>query len=96
MIEQKISGKSWEQIIANLEAGKKVSNRPDIFFSSLEPKNQVLHVIVENKTFSLNLRQSIQVNADHYYMRSKKAEKKLKGAENQLQETLTKIEETKT
>jgi predicted ribosome quality control (RQC) complex YloA/Tae2 family protein len=73
VIEQKISGKSWEQIIANLEAGKKVSNRPDIFFSSLEPKNQVLHVIVENKTFSLNLRQSIQVNADHYYMRSKKA-----------------------
>ena len=95
VIEQKISGKSWEQIIAKLEAGKKVSNRPDIFFSSLEPKNQVLHVIVENKTFSLNLRQSIQVNADHYYMRSKKAEKKLKGAENQLQETLTKIEETK-
>jgi predicted ribosome quality control (RQC) complex YloA/Tae2 family protein len=95
IIEQKRNGKSWEQIIANLEAGKKVSNRPDIFFSSLEPKNQVLHVTVENKTFSLNLRQSIQANADHYYTRSKKAEKKLKGAEMQLQETLTKIEEAK-
>lgn len=95
VIEQKRLGKSWEQIIANLEEGKKVSNRPDIFFSSLEPNNQVLHVAIENKTFSLNLRQSIQANADHYYMRSKKAEKKLKGAEMQLQETLTKIEEAK-
>lgn len=95
VIEQKRSGKSWEQIIANLEAGKKISIHPDIFFNSMEPKNQVLNVIVENKTFSLNLRQSIQANADHYYIRSKRAEKKLKGAEMQLQETLTKIEEAK-
>jgi predicted ribosome quality control (RQC) complex YloA/Tae2 family protein len=95
IMENKRSGKSWEEIISILEKGKKEKTRPDVYFHSLEPANQVLHVSVENQVFSLNIRHSIQANADKYYSRSKKAEKKLLGAEKQLQETRTKIEEAK-
>jgi len=93
--EKKRSGKSWEEITSQIEEGKKANRLPDIYFHSLEPKNQVLHVSVENHTFSINLRHSIQANADNYYSRSKKAEKKLRGAEKTLQETKAKIEKAK-
>ena len=95
VMEQKRSGKTWEQITAILEEGKKAQKHPDVYFHSLEPANQVLHVSVENKKFSLSIRDSIQASADNYYSRSKKAQKKLKGAEKQLLETRTKIEDAK-
>ncbi|PVX26074.1 MAG: hypothetical protein CW691_02595 [Candidatus Bathyarchaeum sp.] len=95
ILEQKRNGKTWTEIASTIEAGKKTNNHPDIYFHSLEPKNQVLHVSVENKVFSINIRQPIQASANKYYSKSKKAEKKLRGAEKQLQETEAKIEEAK-
>lgn len=95
IMNHKRSGKSWQETAAIIEAGKKTSIHPDIYFQSLEPANQVLHVSVDNKVFSLNLRQSIQDNANNYYGQSKKAEKKLRGAEKTLEETRAKIEQTK-
>jgi predicted ribosome quality control (RQC) complex YloA/Tae2 family protein len=91
--EKKNSGDSWEEIIAFIEKGKKANQLPDVYFHSLELSSQVLHVSVDNQVFSLNLRNSIQANADRYYSLSKKAEKKLKGAEKILHETKVKIEE---
>lgn len=95
IMEQKNGGKSWKEIINILEEGKQAEHLPDVYFKSLEPATQILHVSLENNVFSLNLRQSLQGNADNYYSRSKKAEKKLRGAEKQLQETRTKIEKAK-
>ncbi|PVX27142.1 MAG: hypothetical protein CW716_03855, partial [Candidatus Bathyarchaeum sp.] len=95
IMQQKNGGKSWQQITSTLETGKKANHLPDLYFKSLEPANQILHVTIDNNSFSLNLRQSLQANADNYYKRSKKAEKKLRGAEKQLQETRTKIEKAK-
>ncbi|HDQ07137.1 MAG TPA: fibronectin-binding domain-containing protein, partial [Candidatus Bathyarchaeota archaeon] len=95
IMEKKRSGKSWEQIISQIEEEKKANCLPDVYFHSLEPKNQILNVSVDNHVFSINLRHSIQANADKYYSRSKKAEKKLRGAEKTLQETRAKIEKAK-
>jgi len=95
ILNQKRTGKSWKEIAEMLENGKKGSFHPDVYFHSLEPKTQVLHVSVDDNVFSLNLRESIQDNANNYYLRSKKAEKKLRGAEKQIEETKTKIEKTK-
>ena len=95
IMEKKRSGKSWEEITAIIETGKKTGIHPDVYFNSLESANQVLHVSVDNKVFSLSLRHSIQGNADRYYSRSKKAEKKLKGAKKTLEETRAKIEEAR-
>ena len=95
ILEKKRSGKSWKEIIAIIEEGKRAKRLPDVYFHALEPANQVLQVSVEKQVFYINLRHSIQANADKYYSRSKKAEKKLRGAEKKLQETRAKIEETK-
>ena len=95
VMETKRGGKSWEEITAIIEAGKKTKSHPDVYFHALEPANQVLHVSVDNNVFSLNLRNSIQANADTYYSQSKKAEKKLRGTEKTVEETRTNIEEAK-
>jgi predicted ribosome quality control (RQC) complex YloA/Tae2 family protein len=95
IMKKKRNGKSWKEIISTIEEGKKAKRLPDVYFHSLEPTNQILHVSVENHVFSLNLRHSIQANANKYYSRSKKAEKKLRGAEKKMQETKAKIEEAK-
>lgn len=93
IIDEKRSGKTWEEIISIIEERKRANRLPDVYYHSLDPSNQVLHVSVENQVFSLNLRHSIQANAGKYYSRSKKAEKKLRGAEKTLHETRAKIEE---
>jgi predicted ribosome quality control (RQC) complex YloA/Tae2 family protein len=95
ILEQKRNGKSWKEIVTQIEESKKAEQHPDIYFDALEPKNQILHVFIDNTVFSLNLRSSVQDNANNFYLKSKKAEKKLRGAEKTLQETKAKIEEAK-
>jgi len=93
IMDEKRSGKPWEQIISVIEEGKKAGHVPDIYFHSMEPQRQILNVSVENSTFPLNLRRPIQANATKYYSRAKKAEKKLEGAEKALRNTKARIEE---
>ena len=93
IMNEKRSGKPWEQIISSLKEGKEAGRVPDIYFHSLEPQRLILTVSVENSIFPLNLRRSIQANATKYYTRAKKAEKKLKGAEKALLETEARIKE---
>ena len=95
IMDEKKSGKRWEKIISSIENGKKAGCAPDIYFHSLEPPNLILNVSVEKIIFPLNLRRSIQSNANKYYTRAKKAEKKLEGAEKSLRETQAKIEKVK-
>ncbi|MBE0513157.1 NFACT family protein [Candidatus Bathyarchaeota archaeon] len=95
IMDEKRSGKPWEEIILSIEKGKKAGRVPDIYFHSLKPPNLILNVSVENSIFPLNLRRSIQANATKYYARAKKAAKKLEGAEKALRETQGKIEELK-
>jgi len=93
--EKKNSGKSWEEMIVVLEEGKKTNQLPEVFFHSLEPSNQILHVSIDNQVFSINLRHSLQANANKYYLWSKKGEKKFRGAEKIFHETKAKIKELK-
>jgi len=93
IVNAKKSGKSWEQIVSDLEKNKQFGRSPAIFFHSLQPKGLILNVSLEDQVFALNLRRSIQDNAATYYVEAKKAEKKLDGANYALQETKNKIEE---
>ena len=95
IMDEKRSGKPWEEIVLSIEKGKKAGRVPDIYFDSLKPPNLILNVSVENSIFPLNLRRSIQANAIKYYTMAKKAKKKLEGAEKALRETQAKIEELK-
>jgi predicted ribosome quality control (RQC) complex YloA/Tae2 family protein len=91
ILQEKKNGKTWDEISSILEEKKKLEISPEIYFHSLETKSQVVYVCVEDQIFSLNLRDSIQSNAETYYLRSKKAEKKIKGAEKKLKETISEI-----
>lgn len=93
--ERKKEGKSWEQITADLQKEKAEKRVPAIYFHSLDPENYVLNVAVQDLTFPLSLRLSIQANASNYYNDAKKAERKRKGAEKAIQETLKKMEKLK-
>jgi predicted ribosome quality control (RQC) complex YloA/Tae2 family protein len=93
IMDEKRSGKPWEQIVSSIEEGKEMGHLPDIYFHSMEAQRLILNVSVENLIFSINLRRSIQFNANQYYMRAKKAGKKLEGVEKALRETQAKIEE---
>jgi predicted ribosome quality control (RQC) complex YloA/Tae2 family protein len=93
IMDEKRSGKPWEQIVSSIEEGKGMGRLPDIYFHSMEPQGLILNISVENLIFSINLRRSIQFNANQYYTRAKKAGKKLEGVEKALRETQAKIEE---
>ncbi len=89
----KKEGKPWKQIVSDIEKEKQAGFTPAIYFDSLKSKGLILNITIEDLTFPLNLRHSVQQNAAHYYTKAKRAEKKLKGAEKAIQETKAKIEE---
>jgi len=93
IVDAKKSGKSWEQIVSDVERNKQSGLLPASYFHSLQPKGLILNVSLDDQVFALNLRHSIQDNAANYYAEAKKAEKKLEGAKEALQETQRKIEE---
>lgn len=92
IMDEKRNGKAWQAIISEIENEKKCGKAPSVYFDSLDVKTLVLNVSINNLSFSLKLRKSVQENAATYYERAKKAEKKVKGAEKAIEETLFRIE----
>jgi predicted ribosome quality control (RQC) complex YloA/Tae2 family protein len=95
IVDAKKGGKSWEQVMSDIKKDKQLGSSSATYFHSLQPKGLTLNVSLDNQTFALNLRRSIQDNAANYYTEAKKAEKKLDGANEAVQETLHKIEKLK-
>ncbi len=93
IMDEKRGEKLWEQIISNIEKEKDAGHVPAIYFHSLEPQRLILHVSLENLVFPLDLRRSVQANAAEYYIKAKRAEKKLRGVKEALQETQNRIKE---
>ena len=93
IMDEKRSGKTWQAIVSEVKDKKKKGKAPSVYFESLDTKRLVLNLSIEGLAFSLKLRDSVQKNAATYYNRAKKAEKKVKGAEKAMEETLSRIEE---
>ncbi|UCE43491.1 MAG: NFACT family protein [Candidatus Bathyarchaeota archaeon] len=93
IMSEKRQAKPWKQIISDIEKEKEAGLTPAIYYDSLQSSGLILKVVVENLTFALNLRHSIQENAAHYYTRAKRAEKKFKGAEKAIEETKRKMKQ---
>ncbi len=91
--EAKQKGESWEQIASKLEEEKKTRQSPAIYFDSFDSKNVVLNVSIDGAVVPIHMNRSVQANAAMYYGRMKKAERRLEGAENALQETQRRIGE---
>ena len=92
ILDEKGSGKSWEQIVSDIEKEKQKQRAPFTYVQSLDFKRRLLQASIENTTFTLDLTRSIQANAAEYYERAKKVERKLEGTRKALLETKTRIE----
>jgi len=93
IMDEKSEGKLWEQIVLSMEKEREAGHIPAFYFHSLEPQRLTLQVSVENLVFPLDLRRSVQASAADYYAKAKRAESKLKGVEEALQETQDRIKE---
>ena len=93
IMNEKRSGKTWQAIVSEIKDEKKSGKAPSVYFESLDTNKLILKLSIKGLAFSLKLRNSIQKNATTYYDRAKKAEKKVKGAQKAMKETLSRIEE---
>lgn len=93
ILNEKRSGKTWKQIISDLQKEKESELVPARYFQALDSKHRILTVSLEGSTLQLDLTRSIQANAARFYEKAKKAQRKLEGAEKALRETRMKIEE---
>jgi len=93
IMDEKERGKSWKQIISGMEGERDARRVPAVYFHSLESDRLILNVSVEGLLFPLNLRHSIQADASRYYIRAKKAVKKLEGVEKAMRDTEAKVNE---
>jgi len=91
IMNAKDKGKQWNHITLMLDEAKKKGKAPALYYNSFDPENSILHLNIDQVTFSLNLRNSVQKNAAEYYERSKRSEKRLEGALKAIEETKQKI-----
>jgi predicted ribosome quality control (RQC) complex YloA/Tae2 family protein len=95
IMNEKKEGKTWQQIVSAIEHEKRCGNAPAVYFESLDTKNLFLNLCIDDLSFHLTLRDSVQANASAYYERAKKNEKKTEGAQNAIKETLRAMDELK-
>lgn len=93
IMEAKNSGKSWNEIVSVLEKAKKEGKAQVMYYSSFDSQNSFLYLAIDELTFPINLRRSIQENASEYYEKAKKAQKRHEGAEKALLKTKQKMSE---
>lgn len=90
---EKRTGKSWDEIISTVEKEKERGQTPEIFFDTFDSQHLILTVLLEGIKFSLDLRSSIQANANTYYTGVKRAKKKLENLKKNMKATRSKIDE---
>jgi len=92
ILEEVNHGKSWEEIEKKVLERKLKEETPFIFFKSLDPKNKILKVFVEDTELPLNLNKTIYQNASTYYDEAKKIREKISKIKKLLEETSRKIQ----
>jgi predicted ribosome quality control (RQC) complex YloA/Tae2 family protein len=95
IMNEKKDGRTWQEIVSIIEDEKRRGKAPAVYFKSLDTKNLILNLCIDDLSFYLNLRNSVQSNASACYERAKKNEKKMEGAQNAIKETLKLMDELK-
>ncbi len=93
--ERRKAGKSWEKAISEMNEKEKPKGLKPIHFSPLQTDPKNLTVTVNGLTFPLSTQHTVQRSASNYYMKAKKAKRKLEGTKKAIAETQTKIAELK-
>jgi predicted ribosome quality control (RQC) complex YloA/Tae2 family protein len=87
--------KTVTETISKIEEEKKIGASPAKYFHSLNQEKQLLQVNIDNTTFPLLTNQTASANAQKYYTKAKKAEKKLQGIKKSIKGIINRIEELK-
>jgi predicted ribosome quality control (RQC) complex YloA/Tae2 family protein len=95
IINEKRSGKNWDEISEVIFKEKENSIAPSIYFISINPKTLTLQVSIDGQIFDLNLKKSAQQNAAEYYEGAKKIGDKIRGLEKAIEQTKERIEKVK-
>ncbi|MBS7654070.1 NFACT family protein [Candidatus Bathyarchaeota archaeon] len=95
IMNEKRSGKNWDEISEVMLKEKEKSVVPSIHFASINPKTLTLQVSVDGQIFDLNLKMSAQKNAAEYYEKAKKMMDKIKGLEKAIEQTKERIEKVR-
>ncbi len=91
IMSEKENGKSWKQIISDLENEKALI--PARYFQDLDSKHRILTVSLRGSVIQIDLTRSVQANAATFYEKAKKSQKKLEGTKKAIHRTRAKIEE---
>ncbi|MCW4052966.1 MAG: ribosome rescue protein RqcH [Candidatus Bathyarchaeota archaeon] len=92
IMKDKRDGRTWKEIISQIERDKESRKIPSLYFRSLEAKKLIVKLEIGDLPLSLSLRKSAQENAATFYKEAKKAQRKAVGAEKAIQETTHRIE----
>jgi predicted ribosome quality control (RQC) complex YloA/Tae2 family protein len=87
------SGLSWAEITSRIEEGRERGIASAAIIERIIPSQGKIVVKLADIDVSLDIRKSAQENASLAYEQAKKSEAKTKGAQKQIEKTLTKLKE---
>ncbi|MFX1366601.1 MAG: ribosome rescue protein RqcH [Promethearchaeota archaeon] len=92
LLDAKKKGYSWEEINSKLKSAKMEKLNGSEFFEKIIPStNQLLIKINENEVY-IDLKKSIGENANNFYYKGKKADKKIEGTYDAITQTKKKLD----
>jgi len=96
VLDAKKKGYSWEEINNKLNLAKLENLNGTEFFKKVIPSTNQLLIIINSNEIYIDLKNSIGENANNFYSKGKKAEKKIDGTLVAIAKTKKKIEKLKT
>ncbi|MHA2141258.1 MAG: ribosome rescue protein RqcH [Candidatus Thorarchaeota archaeon] len=89
----RVGGLSWAEITSRVEDGKEKGMPSAVIIERIIPSQGKILVRLADVDVSLDIRKSAQDNASLAYEQAKKSEAKTKGAQKQIDKTMTKLKE---
>ncbi|MCX8176130.1 MAG: ribosome rescue protein RqcH [Candidatus Bathyarchaeota archaeon] len=93
IIKAKDGLKDWVKVSEEILHKKSLGEKPFVYFKSLNLKDKVLEVDVENLTFSLDIEKGVYQSASLYYEKAKELRGKALKLKAAIEETKKRIEE---
>ena len=89
----RVGGLSWSEITSRVEEGKEKGMPSAVIIERIIPSQGKILVKLADVDVSLDIRKSAQDNASLAYEQAKKSEAKTKGAQKQIEKTMTKLKD---
>ncbi len=85
----------WDTILEKIEMGRKKGIKSARLIHQINPNTAEITLKLDNKMITIDFRKSVSENADEFYARAKKANRKIEPAMKKVEETRARIETLK-